>query len=97
MKFAPCSKNRTVTTTPPSKPNGFRSVKRLPVKSPALFIGTPATIFAKATPQRTGGSHDPMIMHQSQPFLHLSLSTFPRYSNATPRIINATRMISKGK
>jgi hypothetical protein len=54
-------------------------------------------MFAKATPQSKAGSTDPANIARSQLARQRTLSTLPRNSKQTPRMISATKMISSGR
>ncbi len=93
-KTAPCRVNSSSVASPPSSANGLSRVNRVPVYSWPASSGTPRTMLANATPHRKAGPRDPQKKARSQPRVRSDLL---RYSRATPRAINASRMRNSGR
>ena len=73
----------------------MRKVSRLPWSTPSASIGTPAKMFAKATPSSSIGSALPTTKSASQRARQEASSILPRYSKAMPRMMIAkSRSIS---
>ena len=94
---APCRVKSASVVTPPSSAYGLRKVQKLPVKCSAAFSGMPRTMLPNATPHSRAGTSEPRKIATSQRPRHPAPSRLPRYSNATPRMISATRMSSSGR
>ena len=89
-KTAPWVTKRSRVVSPPSRPYGFRSVRRLPVNCLWASIGTPATMFANATPHSRAGTNEPNAIATSHRVRHRTSSRLLRYSIATPRTMSPT-------
>jgi hypothetical protein len=89
---APCVTNNASVVNPARIAYGFSRVQKLPVYSNAALIGTPRTMLPNATPQRIAGSSEPTKIARSNRWRQRGSGRVPRYSNDTPRRINATRM-----
>ena len=59
--------------------------------------GTPRTIFANATPQRSAGKKLAITIALSHRFRQFVSPYLLRYSKATPRIISAINIKNSGK
>ena len=87
--------------TPPINAYGFNKLKNPPTYWEAPFAstssGTPFAILANATPNNKPGKKEETVIKRSQFFLHTFPPNLLRYSNATPRRINATKIKNSGK
>ena len=81
---------KATTPNPPSRACQLNQDSGPPLLSPLASIGRPVVVNARAAPMPKAATKDPMAIAQSQLLRHFSVSTFPRYSKATARKINAT-------
>src|SRR5699024_9051741 len=83
--------------TPPSTVAGRTAASAAPTRSPVASSGNPSTVVASTIPTTSGGNHEPAMMTRSHARRRRGESTLPRYSNATPRPINASNSTNSGR